>query len=279
MSALVLPQVANAEIEAFQRDGAVVLRNLFAPGMLALLAEGIELSLRRPSRHTVEYVSDEGAGRFFYDTVMIPDSPPFHAFLRDSGIGAAVGAVLQSAKAIAFYASVFVRAPGTAKRTPWHQDMPFWAASGRQTCSTWIPLDPVPRETALEFVRGSHRWPPYARPDFSDRPRGDYLVGERERAAPFPDIEAERGRYEILGWEMDPGDCVFFHGMTAHAGSGDLPPGLGRRAVSFQWLGDDAVFDPKPNGHDPDFADELVARGIKPGDPILCDLCPVVWER
>ena len=270
--------ITEEQVNAFQRDGAVVLRNLFDAALLDQLAEGVEGSVQNPSRHTIDYVSDADKGRFFYDTVMIPDSPPFQRFLEESGLGAAVGAVLQSTLAIGFYASVFVRAPGTAKRTPWHQDLPFWAASGRQTCSTWIPLDPVPRDTALEFVRGSHLWPPYARPEFSDQPRKGYLEGEAERAAPFPDIEAARDTYEIIGWEMAPGDCVFFHGMTAHAGSGNLPPGLGRRTVSFQWLGDDAVFDPKPNGHDPDFADDLVARGIKPGEPILCDLCPVVWR-
>ena len=25
--------------------------------------------------------------------------------------------------------------------------------------------------------------------------------------------------------------------------------------------------------------DELVALGMKPGDPVLCDLCPVVWQE
>ncbi len=260
------------------RDGAVVLRGLFDAGMLGLLAQGVQASLDRPSRHTAEYVSGSAAGqRFFYDTVMMPDSAVFAAFIRQSGLGETVAGMMRSRLSIAFYVSIFVRAAGTGKRTPWHQDMPFWAASGSKGLSTWIPLDPVPRTTALEFVRGSHRWEALARPDFRDQPREGYLAGEESRARPFPDIEGDRGAFDIIGWDMAPGDCLVFHGMTAHGGSGDLPPDLSRRTVSIQWLGDDAVYDPKPGGHDPDFAEELEALGIKPGDGLACDLCPVMW--
>jgi hypothetical protein len=41
-------------------------------------------------------------------------------------------------------------------RTPWHQDQPYYNIDGFQTASFWIPLDPVPRESTLEFVAGSH---------------------------------------------------------------------------------------------------------------------------
>ena len=38
---------------------------------------------------------------------------------------------------------------------------------GNHACSAWMSLDPVPRETALEFVGGSHRWKTeYERPEF-----------------------------------------------------------------------------------------------------------------
>ncbi len=269
--------LTSEHIAGFHRDGAVVVRGLFDPPMMELLAEGIDHAFKHPSRHHLEYVSEDSSGRFSYDAVMLPDSTAFQTFLKTSSLGETVGTMLNSSKAIGFYASVFARTPGTAKRTPWHQDMPFWAAWGQQTCSSWIPLEPVPKDTALEFVQGSHLWKTYARPDFSDQPQEDYLKGETQ-AEPFPDIDANPDGFDIISWAMEPGDCVFFHGMTAHAGSGNLPKDLGRRTVSFQWLGDDAVFNPKPGGHDPDFADELAALGLKPGDPIHCDLCPVVWQ-
>ena len=95
----------------------------------------------------------------------------------------------------------------------------------------------------------------------------------------FPDIESQRDNYEILAWDMEPGDCLVFHGMTAHGGSGNLPSGLARRAVSVQWLGDDARFRLIPGHEDSHVSEELLQHGVKPGEPVICDICPVVWPR
>ncbi len=190
----------------------------------------------------------------------------------------AVARLMGSEQAILFYITVFVRSPGTGARTPWHQDQKSWSAAGNDACSVWMSLDKVPRETALQFVRGSHRWKTdYARPAFfSTRYEGD----DRTEQSAFPDIEAHREDYEILAWDMDPGDCLVFHGMTAHGGSGNLPAGLGRRSVSVQWLGDDARFRILPgDDDDPHISEEILRYGVKPGDPVVCDICPVVWRR
>ena len=32
----------------------------------------------------------------------------------------------------------------------------------------------------------------------------------------MPDIEATREEYDIIAWDMDPGDVIAFHGMTVH---------------------------------------------------------------
>ncbi len=183
-----------------------------------------------------------------------------------------------SKKAIAFYISVFVRSPGTAKRTPWHQDLPYWSATGDQTCSTWLSTDTVPESTALEFVAGSHHWESFARPDFHTNHKQDYLDGEESRADKLPDIESNRDSYNIVRWGMSPGDCLFFHGMTVHGGSGGLPPELGRQAISIQWLGDDAIYQPnKAGGVDPNFTEELASIGLSEGDSLTSDLCPILW--
>jgi ectoine hydroxylase-related dioxygenase (phytanoyl-CoA dioxygenase family) len=46
--------------------------------------------------------------------------------------------------------------PITAERTPWHQDQPYWAVTGRQVASIWLPLDPVDRSASIRYVKGSH---------------------------------------------------------------------------------------------------------------------------
>ena len=57
-----------------------------------------------------------------------------------------------------FHEHVLVKEPGTLEPTPWHHDQPYYFVDGTQIVSLWIPLDPVPRRTCVEYVAGSHRW-------------------------------------------------------------------------------------------------------------------------
>ena len=47
---------------------------------------------------------------------------------------------------------------GSQFRTPFHQDAPCWPVEWFDTCSAWMPLVPVAKRSALEFVKGSHAW-------------------------------------------------------------------------------------------------------------------------
>lgn len=270
--------ISQEQITRYREDGVVVLRNLFSEKWLDVVAEGIEQNLADPSRRTTNYVNDPARNaHFFYDAHLLGGVNGYDRLMLESPMAEAVARLMGSTQAILFYISVFVRATGTRNRTPWHQDQPSWSASGNHACSAWMSLDPVPAETALEFVRGSHRWPhDYERPDFFHfRYEGD----DRSHKKPFPDIESHREDYEILGWDMEPGDCLVFHGMTTHGGSGNLPPDLGRRSVSVQWLGDDARFRLLAGRDDPHISEELQKHGVQPGDPVSCDICPVAWSE
>ena len=47
----------------------------------------------------------------------------------------------------------------------------------------------------------------------------------------------------------------------------------------MQWLGDDARFRIVAGREDPHISEELLGYGINPGDPLVCDMCPVAWPR
>ena len=272
------PLVTEEQIARYHNDGVVLIRNLFDSHWLEVLANGIEENLRSPSQRTLDYVNNpQEKARFFYDARTLGEVSDYDRFMLDSPMAEALTHLMGSSQAILFYISVFVRTVGTRNRTPWHQDQPSWSALGHHACSAWTSLDRVPKETALEFVKGSHRWETkFQRSPFFNV---TYEKDDPTTHPVFPDIEAHRDDYEILSWEMEPGDCVVFHGMTARGGSGGLPPGLGRRAVSVQSLGDDARFRLLPGGDDPAISANLLNLGLKPGDPFECDICPVAFSR
>ena len=184
--------------------------------------------------------------------------------------------MMGSPTALAFYVSVFLRSSGTGTRTPWHQDQTYWCADGRQALSIWTSLESVPAGTELEFVRGSHLWErPLAQPFFEHEQLGGVRESGLDDAMPIPDFAAG-GAHEVIGWPMEPGDILVFHGMTVHGGSGNLSAGAGRRSVSMQWLGEDARVTTRPGGCSPDWLPELAEHGIGPGDFPWCPMCPKV---
>ena len=167
-----------------------------------------------------------------------------------------------------FYDQLLVKEPGTAERTPWHQDQPYWAVAGRQVCSIWLPLDPVAKETCVEYVAGSHAWPAFSPYHFADgQPYADTGL------PPLPDIKAERERHHIVSFAMEPGDCLVFQAMIVHG----APPNRStnrRRALATRWTGDDARYCVRPG----EVAIPTSDPGLQHGDFMDCDLFPVVWR-
>jgi ectoine hydroxylase-related dioxygenase (phytanoyl-CoA dioxygenase family) len=104
----------------------------------------------------------------------------------------------------------FLKQGGSARRTPWHQDTSYLRMMGSQLVACWISLDPFPKKHCLEFVRGSHRGTLYNGSAFS----ADDDTAPLYRHSPLPrlpDIEADRAEWDIVSWDVAPGDLIFFH--------------------------------------------------------------------
>jgi len=258
-------------VEDFRRDGAVCVRGGFAPEQVALVERGIERNLAAPSARALVASRPDDPGRFFEDFCNWGRIPEYEEFIRTSPAAAIAGRLMGSERVRLFHDHLLVKEAGTAQRTPWHQDQPYYNVDGRQTCSMWLPVDPVPREATVEFVAGSHVGPWLMPRTFMDNEAKWFPEGSLQD---LPDIEADRSAHRILAWELEPGDAVFFHMLVLHAAG----PARGRRrAFSVRFLGDDVTHAPRPWRTSPDFpglADELPA-----GAPMEHRLFPVVWSR
>ena len=114
-----------------------------------------------------------------------------------------------------YHDHVLVKEPGTKQRTPWHQDQPYYNVSGTQNASMWFPVDPVDRSATLEFIAGSHRGPWYMPRTFLDEEAKWFPDGSLAELPDFATDNAhEPGSWTVLGWELEPGDAVFFNMLT-----------------------------------------------------------------
>ncbi len=227
--------VSAALVEAFRRDGAVCIRGAFSDAEIALAEAAIDRNLEDPSPRALVASRPEDPGRFFEDFCNWQRLAELESVVRTSPAAAIAADLMGSARVRFYHDHVLVKEPGTTQRTPWHQDQPYYNVDGTQTCSVWLPVDPVSREATLEFVAGSHRGPWLMPRTFMDNEARWFPEGALDD---LPDIESDRSAYEIIGWALEPGDAVFFNMLTLHCAGGVEGPHR-RRVLSLRFLGDD----------------------------------------
>lgn len=94
--------------------------------------------------------------------------------------------------------------------------------------------------------------------------------------AELPDFSAEPERWRVLGWELEPGDAVFFNMLTVH-GAGGVSGVNRRRVLSVRFLGDDMAHAPRRWTTSPPF--EGLDAEIPDGAPMDHPLFPMLWTR
>lgn len=268
------PPISQDDIDAFRRDGVVCLRGVFSQDWRDLIARGIKREMAAPGPIARDYTPEGGTGRFFGSLVMWRRVPEFEDFVRHGPAAAIAAAAMGSDTAIFYHDQLLVKEPGTEEVTPWHHDQPYYPVDGEQVASIWLPLDPVARDSAPEFVAGSHRWGRWFAPRYF-KDGTTYYAPAADGLAPTPDIDAHRADYRILGWAVEPGDGLLFHGLTLHGAPGNASAVHRRRAYATRWLGDDAHYAERPGEISP----PIDGHGLAPGDAMACAMFPVIWRR
>ena len=257
--------------DRFRRDGVVHLKGAFTE-WLDVLRAGVERNMAAPGVYTREYEPEGSQGYFFGDYCNWARIPEYRDFVYRSGAAALAARLMESGTARFFHEHVLVKEPKTESRTPWHHDLPYYCIDGTQCVSFWTALDPVPRAVCLELVAGSHRW------GKSFMPRkfvGIDYRREGEALDTMPDIDGHRDEFEIVSFDVAPGDAIAFHFLTVHGAPGNASASARRRAFVHRWVGDDVRFKVRPGEVSPPFPE--VHERLADGDPLDDPEFPLVW--
>lgn len=260
--------VTQADIDAYQRDGVVMIKGLFA-GHVEALRAGVERNMAEPGEYAAENLKPGEGGRFFDDYCNWQRIPEFEDVIRNSPAAEVAADLMGSGRVQVFHDHVLVKEPGTSKPTPWHQDGPYYFVNGIQNVSFWSPLDPV-REASLRCVAGSHRWEKPVLPTRWMSETNFYPNPDAYMPVPDPDAEG----MDIREWTMEPGDAVAFNYGTLHGARGNAA-GTRRRAFSLRLLGDDARYVERPGRTSPPFP----GHDMVPGQVLREDWFPVIFQR
>ena len=267
--------VDTNDVETFQRDGVVLLPGIFTEWVDRLRA-GLQRNLEDPQQFAFPCESNPAGapGRFFDSYCNWQLIPEYLDFVSHSAAASLAGQFMGGHSAQFFHEHAFLKAPGTQRATPWHQDLPYYCVDGNNTASVYVSLDSADADVAVQFVKGSHRWGKLFYPrifedgsSFNDNQPGTGLE-------PVPDIEADRSSYDIAAWSLEPGDAIIFDYRTLH-GTGDATVKSLRRAFSTRWLGDDATYCERAGETSPPYSN----HGMRHGERMREDWFPVLWRR
>lgn len=282
--------MSDADRAAYARDGAVLLKGALSPGEVMLLERGLEESYADPGERYSRARSPEGEGETFLESFPCLRSPSLGKLLADGHIPRIAAAAIGAPSMSLVLDQVFYKKRGRVNATPWHQDTPFLRVRGDGLVRVWMCCDPSPRAITLRMVRGSHRWNVVFGANTAESDgRAIEQTGEGKMFASkagmtddrpkMPDIARYPDSFDILEWDVEPGDALVFNGNMLHGSGGleDWPHD--RRAYATLWAGPDVRYFRGPESGIPTLADVTgtkLVHGDRIGDHL--DAFPVGWR-
>jgi ectoine hydroxylase-related dioxygenase (phytanoyl-CoA dioxygenase family) len=273
--------LTDAQIKAFENDGAVVVRGVLGADWLAQLsdlAENVLPNARSMNRYEAD--RNDGHGRKAEDATFLSESNWLtHEIARklvfDSPIVQIAAEGMRSHSVRLYEDLLLYRRAGSATPTVWHQDSPLWPMTGKQMCSVWFSLDPMTEKTgALRFISGSHLGPAYMQYVPNAR-RADESPGKLALGEAMPVIEGREDQFRILTFATDPGDVILFSPKAIHATYGSHSE-RSKRSFSVRYLGDDVRWRVVPIAGFHRWMKEI---HLKDGDEMEHPRFPLVWPR
>ena len=262
-------KLSKEEVVSFRTNGVVKVSGAIDPSWIPELLTVADVQLTKPSK----WVNDVNAGasenRLFTDRYLWRHNDVIHRFVHDSGCARLAAQAMGSNSARFYFDHLLIKKVNTPTITPWHQDAPYWPFRGKQIASIWLALTPVTVEgSGMEFIRGSHLDDVYYLPEvFGGAENKSGQWANEQQGVAVPDIDANREEYDIVSFDMAPGDALIFSAWILHGARGNSSSTQDRVALSTRWLGDDVLWDPR-EGVDPtvDPAQVLVDPGMPPRD-------------
>ena len=296
------------EIETYRRDGVVCLRGVLSDDWVAVVKDAVDdaerryresppeaptidglavTTLERSNLHPLNQLGDvleemggevlrdgesaSGDGQFILVNNAVLDYPAVQRLALESPLGELAAQLFGANKVNFLFDQIFIKQPGANTRTAFHQDQGYFHVDGEQVASFWTAAEPVAKENGrMGYVRGSHRWDMHAPNAFVGQ-----VVVDAHGLPVLPDIEGNEDDYDIVYFDVEPGDVIVHNYRLAHGSRGNTSLDRTRRAVSLRFAGDDATALHRPSAP-PEFPTD---PSLSDGDPLDSDIYPIVWPR
>lgn len=277
--------VTADEIAAYERDGFVKLSGVLPLDWVDLLRETIDDMVERDIVESAQMdaMAEQvvaGGGKLLADGEAKPKAryaistgqwravPDLGRICLESPVRLTAAQLFRANKINFLIDQVFLKQPGSARRTAFHSDESYFNCTGEQCATFWIPVDVVDKANgAMGYVPGSHLWrTPFKRNVFISQETDPHSEGER-----IPDIEGDEAKYGVVYLDSGPGDILVHHYRTLHGSTGNIDATRVRRAAGLRYGGDDLRYALRMPG-------SMQSAELRVGDPMDSTEFPVIWR-
>jgi phytanoyl-CoA hydroxylase len=218
------PKPTAEQLEAFQRDGYLVVRGAIAPGDLDRLQGICDELLAHKERVAFDWAWEAGTDKEHRAFKIVQTSP---SLLHKNELSSERFRIWSTEFASAlighpvefWYDQFLAKPPREGARTPWHQDEGYWGRNlDERGITCWMPFHDVDVENGcMHFVPGAHR-------------KG-VLVHKPVEGVQSDLLYCEVDEAQVLPVPIRLGDVTFHHGKMPHMTTPNASPRW-RRALS-----------------------------------------------
>ena len=231
------PELAPDDVEAYRRDGFLLVRGLFREDEIApwlertrdlasgRVAPSPNMQLVRDVMVAKGRVAPASPEHAICKINFFENDPVFFGYATHPRLLDRVAALV-GPELLFVNSMVITKPPGVDGRHPLHQDLLYFGfRPGDAVVGTWTALEPVTRENGcLAVLPGSHRG------ELLDHgvPDWDYVNFG------FLGVKGVGAAAERVHVEMEPGDTLLFHSLLLHGSGTNRTAGF-RRAISAHY--------------------------------------------
>ena len=250
-------------VQAFQRDGFVVVENLVDPDELERYRRAVDLAVQ--TRMGEDHRTLEQKTRYeqsFQQCINLwEDFPDVRPLTFHPVLGETAAKLLGVPRLRLWHDQALYKEAGGRVTDP-HQDQPYWPLEQADTITAWLPFDGSRRENGcMGYIAGSHR--------SGLRKFSNIFLGTGYDLEQIPETRGRKPRWV----EVPRGAVAFHHGLTVHQALPNCSNAT-RPVYTVIYFADGSTRIDREHPH------PAVDRpGIARGDVIASEVTPIAWPR
>ena len=198
---------SKEDIENYQQDGYIIVRNLFTEEEINLLGQTARADNEMDKSSTKR---DDGEGNAVRLALWNhPGDGIYGMFARCKRV-VDRGEDLLNDEAYHYHSKMVLKDAKVGGAWAWHQDYGYWYQNGvlsPNLCSVMIAVDQATIENGcMQVIKGSHKLG-----------RINHVLSGDQAGADMERVEEAKKRLELVHVTMEQGDALFFHSNTLHA--------------------------------------------------------------